>query len=93
MAAAERGQHLRESVATQADGLKAVAGEKVGEFKKVASKQSAQVKDTTNVQIEATREKLEVKKKEIEAYIEENPKRAAIIALGTGLVLGLILRR
>jgi len=81
-AASEKGEQIRESVTTQAT-----------EFKKIAADRTGQVKDNASQQIEVTKEKLKVKQQEVETFIEEKPKQAVAIALGAGVIIGLLLRR
>jgi len=103
-AAAERAQALREQAATKAEELKKttsvkgeelkeVAVQKAQQLKEVATEKTAQLRETASVQFDTTKVKAKEIQGQVEDYINENPTKSALIALGTGFVLGLLMRK
>lgn len=98
--AAESGKdHLRaaadikEAGSAKVEDIRQAAGQKADELRSAAQGKAQELRGTAESAWSDFRSKAKNWQAEGEAYVRDNPIKAVLIALGLGLLLGLLLRR
>ena len=85
--------NLKEAAGERAEDLRQAAGQKADELRSAAQGKAQELRGTAESAWSDFRSKAKNWQAEGEAYVRDNPIKAILIALGLGLLLGLLLRR
>ncbi len=89
----EKARAIKETAVEKASLLKDVAATKATEIKQVAGEKASQAKVVAEEQFKQTKDKAQELHESTENYIKANPTKSALIALGAGFLVGLMVRR
>jgi ElaB/YqjD/DUF883 family membrane-anchored ribosome-binding protein len=92
-AAARKAGRLREIAGEKAETFKSSASGKIDSIRGGAGETADQIREVASEQWQETRLKAKQLHLSMEDYIRENPTKSVLTALGTGFVLGLLIRR
>lgn len=83
----------RELAVTRFQQARAFAAAKVNQIRKAATEQAGTIRDYAQEKGEIIRDKAKKFHEAGEEYVKEKPTRSVLIALGVGLLVGLLIRR
>ena len=86
----ERRKHVSRHVFQQA---RAFAAAKVNQIRKAATEQASTICDYAQEKGEVIRDKAKKFHEAGEEYVKEKPTQSVLIAMGVGLLIGLLIRR
>ena len=92
-AASQKAAQIRDYAGTKASDLKSAASDRLGAFREGAGETATNLRGTASEQWQDTRVKAEEMHIAMEDYVRKNPTKAILTAVGTGFVLGLLIRR
>jgi len=84
---------LKQAAGAKAEDLRQAAGQKAEELRSAAQDKAQELRGAAESAWSGARSKTKSWHSEGEAYVRDNPTRAVLIALGFGLLLGLLLRK
>lgn len=84
---------LKEAASAKVEDIRQAAGQKADELRSAAQGKAQELRGTAESAWSEFRSKAKNWQAEGEAYVRDNPIKAVLIALGLGLLLGLLLRR
>ena len=85
--------NLKEAASERAEDLRQAAGQKAEELRSAAQDKAQELRGAAESAWSGARSKAKSWHSEGEAYVRDNPTRAVLIALGFGLLLGLLLQK
>jgi ElaB/YqjD/DUF883 family membrane-anchored ribosome-binding protein len=85
--------NLKEAASTKVEDIRQAAGQKADELRSAAQGKAQELRGRAESAWSDFRSKAKNWQAEGEAYVRDNPIKAILIALGLGLLLGLLLRR
>jgi ElaB/YqjD/DUF883 family membrane-anchored ribosome-binding protein len=85
--------NLKEAASAKVEDIRQAAGQKADELRSAAQGKAQELRGTAESAWSDFRSKAKNWQAEGEAYVRDNPIKAVLIALGLGLLLGLLLRR
>ena len=85
--------NLKEAAGAKAEDLRRAAGQKADELRSAAQDKAQELRGTAESAWSEATSKAKSWHSEGEAYVRDNPTKAVLIALGFGLLLGLLLRK
>ena len=80
---------LKEAASAQIENIRQAAGQKADELRGVAQGKAEELRGS----VENAKSQAKSWQAEGEAYVRENPTKAVLVALGVGILLGLLLRK
>ena len=85
--------NVKEAASAKAEDIRQAAGQKADELRSAMQGKAQELKESAQTTWSDIRFKAKRWQAEGEAYVRDNPIKAVLIALGLGLLLGLLLRR
>lgn len=83
----------RELAVTRFQQARAFAAAKVNQIRKAATEQATTIRDYAQEKGEVIRDKAKQFHEAGEEYVKEKPTQSVLIAMGVGLLIGMLLRR
>ena len=84
---------LKEAASAKVEDIRQAAGKKVAELRGAAQGKAQELRGAAESTWSDARSQAKSWQAEGEAYVRKNPAKAVLIALGVGLLLGLLLRK
>jgi ElaB/YqjD/DUF883 family membrane-anchored ribosome-binding protein len=84
---------LKEAASAKVEDIRQAAGQKVDELRGAAQGKAQELRSAAESTWSDARSQAKSWQAEGEAYVRKNPAKAVLIALGVGLLLGLLLRK
>jgi ElaB/YqjD/DUF883 family membrane-anchored ribosome-binding protein len=85
--------NIKEAASAKVEDVRQAAGQKADELRLAAQGKAQELRGTAESAWSDVRSKAKSWQAEGEAYVRDNPIKAVLIALGLGLLLGLLLRK
>jgi ElaB/YqjD/DUF883 family membrane-anchored ribosome-binding protein len=85
--------NLKEAASAKVEDIRQAAGQKADELRSTVQDKAQELQGTAASAWSDVRSKTKSWQIEGEAYVRDNPAKAVLIALGLGLLLGLLLRK